>query len=114
VDVAEVVNAGAAVLEQRMEGQGANRTKFAEHQTSGQPNKLIHVLVNLLQNSLDALRKKFEGEKPTIWIQGRVERRAGAHRHPRQRPGIEQKNIWTRFLTRFSPPRTWARAWGWA
>ena len=35
---------------------------------------MIHVLTNLLQNSLDALRKKtFDGEKPTIWIEGRVE-----------------------------------------
>jgi len=38
-------------------------------------NKLIHVLVNLIQNSIDALReKKFEeGVKPTIWIEGRTE-----------------------------------------
>ena len=36
-------------------------------------NKLIHVLVNLLQNSIDALaEKEFEGERPTIWIEGRV------------------------------------------
>jgi signal transduction histidine kinase len=38
-------------------------------------NKLIHVLVNLLQNSIDALaEKKFaDGEKPTIWIEGRTQ-----------------------------------------
>ena len=36
-------------------------------------NKLIHVLVNLLQNAIDALReKKFaEGEKPQIWLSGK-------------------------------------------
>ena len=36
---------------------------------------MIHVLVNLLQNSIDALaEKKFDGdERPTIWIEGRVE-----------------------------------------
>jgi C4-dicarboxylate-specific signal transduction histidine kinase len=34
-------------------------------------NTLVHVLVNLLQNSLDALgAKKFEGEEPCIIIQG--------------------------------------------
>ena len=38
-------------------------------------NKLIHVLVNLMQNAIDALREKqFAGdEKPQIWIQGRME-----------------------------------------
>jgi two-component system sensor histidine kinase PhcS len=35
-------------------------------------NKLIHVLTNLVQNSLDALRRKtFDGEQPTIRIEGR-------------------------------------------
>lgn len=34
-------------------------------------NKMIQVLVNLLQNSLDALKSKpFKGEKPTIWLEG--------------------------------------------
>src|SRR4029077_3604313 len=33
----------------------------------------IQVLINLLQNSLDALKgKTFESEKPTIWIEGSV------------------------------------------
>jgi signal transduction histidine kinase len=38
-------------------------------------NKLIHVLVNLMQNAIDALREKqfAAGEKPEIWIEGRVE-----------------------------------------
>jgi two-component system sensor histidine kinase PhcS len=36
-------------------------------------NKLIHVLTNLVQNSLDAFpRKTFNGEQPTIWIEGRA------------------------------------------
>ncbi len=37
-------------------------------------NKLIHVLVNLLQNAIDALREKQfpPGEKPEIWIEGKV------------------------------------------
>jgi two-component system sensor histidine kinase PhcS len=35
---------------------------------------LIHVLVNLLQNSLDAMKtKSFENEPPTIGIEGRLE-----------------------------------------
>jgi two-component system sensor histidine kinase PhcS len=38
-------------------------------------NKLIHVMVNLLQNSVDAIRSKTypPGEKPTIWVEGRME-----------------------------------------
>ena len=36
-------------------------------------NKLIHVLVNLMQNAIDALREKSfpAGESPQIWIEGR-------------------------------------------
>ncbi len=40
----------------------------------GNRNKLLQVFVNLLQNSLDAVRRKqFVDEKPAIWIEGRVE-----------------------------------------
>lgn len=36
----------------------------------GNKNGLIHVFVNMIQNALDALRKKrFEREEPTIWIE---------------------------------------------
>ncbi|MGC9941218.1 MAG: ATP-binding protein, partial [Verrucomicrobiota bacterium] len=37
-------------------------------------NKLIHVLVNLLQNAIDALREKqfADGEKPQIWLSGKT------------------------------------------
>src|SRR5262249_51405595 len=50
--------------------------KLVEHQAIwANKNKLIHVLTNLLQNSLDALRKKnfVPEEKPAIAIQGRIE-----------------------------------------
>jgi two-component system sensor histidine kinase PhcS len=38
-------------------------------------NKLIHMMVNIIQNSLDAIKAKTftNGEKPAIWIEGRVE-----------------------------------------
>jgi two-component system sensor histidine kinase PhcS len=37
-------------------------------------NKLIQVLVNFVQNSVDALAgKSFTDEQPTIWIEGRIE-----------------------------------------
>jgi two-component system sensor histidine kinase PhcS len=48
---------------------------LAEHQTIwANKNKLIHLLVNLLQNSLDALKSKtFVNEQPAIWLEGRLE-----------------------------------------
>ncbi len=52
-------------IETRIEPQ---QTIFANQ------NKLVHVLVNLLQNSLDALKtKSFHGEEPAIHITGRME-----------------------------------------
>jgi len=49
--------------------------KITEDQTIwANKNKLIQVLVNLLQNSMDALKgKTFENEKPCISIESRLE-----------------------------------------
>jgi two-component system sensor histidine kinase PhcS len=50
--------------------------KLPEHQTIwANKSKLIQVLVNLLQNSIDAMKdKKFENDgKPSILIEGRLE-----------------------------------------
>lgn len=54
-------------------------------------NKLIQVAVNLLQNSIDALKEKeFSGsEKPTIWIEGRVEQGKSLLVFRDNGPGIE-------------------------
>ena len=45
----------------------------AEQQLWANHNKLIHVLVNLMQNAIDALHEKSfpAGESPQIWIEGR-------------------------------------------
>ena len=45
-----------------------------EHQTVwANKNMLVHVLLNLLQNSLDAMQaKSFANEQPTIWIEGKL------------------------------------------
>ena len=57
-------------------------------------NKLIHVLVNLLQNSLDAMReKKFENETPAISIQGRMEGDRSLVLIRDNGPGIERKHL---------------------
>jgi signal transduction histidine kinase len=76
VDVVDAVSASLRFLA----GEWKDTVQIEQHLPSDQiiwanRNKLIHILVNLIQNSIDALReKKFdEGEKPTIVIEGRVE-----------------------------------------
>jgi signal transduction histidine kinase len=75
VEVPEVVAAALRFLSNEWKDKVRIERKLAEHQSVwANKNKLIHVLVNLLQNSLDALKtKSFAGEQPTIWIEGRLE-----------------------------------------
>src|SRR5881396_121856 len=75
VEVAEVVTSALRFLSNEWKDSVRIEQKLAEHQTVwANKNKLIHVLVNLLQNSLDAFKgKAFENEKATIWIEGRLE-----------------------------------------
>jgi len=75
VEVAEVVGAALRFLSSEWRDKVRIEQNLAEHQTVwANRNKMVHILVNLLQNSLDALRhKQFAGEQPTIWIEGRVE-----------------------------------------
>jgi two-component system sensor histidine kinase PhcS len=56
-------------------------------------NKLIHVLVNLMQNAIDALHEKqfAGGEKPEIWIRGRVEQDRSIITIRDNGPGIDPK-----------------------
>jgi signal transduction histidine kinase len=58
-------------------------------------NKLIHVLVNLMQNAIDALEeKKFaDGETPQIWIEGRMEGARSVILVRDNGPGIDQKIV---------------------
>jgi signal transduction histidine kinase len=75
VELTEVLAAALRFLSNEWKSKVQIEQKLVEHQTVwANKNKLIHVLTNLLQNSLDALKSKsFENEKPTIWIEGRVE-----------------------------------------
>jgi signal transduction histidine kinase len=75
VEIAEIVETALRFLSNEWKDKVRIVRNLPEHQTVwGNKNKLIHVLVNLLQNSLDALgQKQFNGEMPTIWIEGRVE-----------------------------------------
>lgn len=74
VEVADVVAAALRFLSNEWKNRvEIVRTVAPEQTVWGNKNKLIHVLVNLLQNSLDALKdKSFSGDKPTIWIEGRT------------------------------------------
>ena len=74
VDVADTVGASLRFLA----GEWKDKVNIEQNLPSDQiiwanRNKLIHVFVNLLQNSIDALQEKTfaDGEKPTIWIEGR-------------------------------------------
>jgi signal transduction histidine kinase len=95
VDVAEVVNTSLRFLA----GEWRDKMKVEQKIVPGQTvlanrNKLIHVLVNLLQNSLDAMRTKtFDNETPTIWIQGRTEDERGFVVIRDNGPGIERKHL---------------------
>ena len=75
VNVTEAVNTSLRFLAGEWKDKVRIEQKLPEGQTVlANRNKLVHVLVNLLQNSLDAMRdKKFENEKPTILIEGRTE-----------------------------------------
>jgi two-component system sensor histidine kinase PhcS len=75
VEVAEVVASALRFLSNEWRDKVQIDQQIARHQTIwANKNKLIHLVTNLLQNSLDALMtKSFQGEKPAIRIEGRVE-----------------------------------------
>jgi two-component system sensor histidine kinase PhcS len=75
VEVAEVIASALRFLSNEWKDKVQIDQQIAGHQTIwANKNKLIHLAMNLLQNSLDALMtKSFQGEKPTIRIEGRVE-----------------------------------------
>jgi two-component system sensor histidine kinase PhcS len=76
VPVTEVVTPALRFLSNEWRDRVQIEEKFAEDQTIfANKNRVIQVIVNLLQNSLDALKMKSfpPDEKPTIWIEGRVE-----------------------------------------
>jgi len=75
VELAEVVTSALRFLSNEWKDRVRVEQNLTEHQSVwANKNKLIHVLVNLLQNAMDALKgKSFENETPTIWIESRVE-----------------------------------------
>lgn len=75
VELAEVAATALRFLSNEWKDKVRIEQNLPEHQTVwANKNQLIHVLVNLMQNSLDALKaKSFTNEQPTIWIEGRLE-----------------------------------------
>ena len=75
VEVSEVVAMALRFLSNEWKDKVHLHRQLAEHQTIwANKNKLIQVLVNLLQNSLYALQhKSFENEQPSIWLTGQLQ-----------------------------------------
>ena len=75
VEVAEVVASALRFFSNECKDKIQVNQQIAGHQTIwANKNKLIHLVTNLLQNSIDALKTKaFRDEKPTIRIEGRIE-----------------------------------------
>jgi two-component system, sensor histidine kinase PhcS len=72
VEVSDVVTSALRFLSNEVKDRVGIEQKVAEGLlVHANKNKLIHVFVNLLQNSLDALKSKpFDnGVRPTIWIE---------------------------------------------
>jgi two-component system, sensor histidine kinase PhcS len=96
VPVAEVITPALRFLSNEWKDTVQIEQKLAERQTIwANKNKLIQVMVNILQNSLDALKMKSfpVGEKPTIWIEGRVENGQSILTIRDNGAGIEAKNL---------------------
>jgi two-component system sensor histidine kinase PhcS len=96
VEVAEVVGASLRFLAGEWKGVVDIEQNLApEQMVWANRSKLIHVLVNLLQNSIDALgEKQFpEGEGATIWIETRTEGERGLILVRDNGMGIDPKNL---------------------
>jgi len=95
VEVSEAVTSALRFLSNEWKDKVHIEQKLLERQTvRANKTKLIHVLTNLLQNSLDAMREKsFNGEQPTIWIEGRVENGASIVTVRDNGPGIKSEHL---------------------
>jgi signal transduction histidine kinase len=96
VQVDEVVRSALRFLSGEWKDKVQIDRQIAEHQTLlANKNKLIHVLVNLLQNSLDALGSKqfANGETPTISIMGRVQNGSSILTVRDNGPGIQNEHL---------------------
>lgn len=95
VPVATVVGSALRFLSAEWQGKVNLQQRLLQHQTIwANQNKLHHVIVNLLQNSLDALKsKKFHDETPTIRIESCVENGWSRLIIHDNGPGIEARHL---------------------
>jgi two-component system sensor histidine kinase PhcS len=96
VPAAEVVTAALRFVSHESRDKVVIQTNLADGLTVwGDKNKLIQVLVNLLQNSFDALATKTyaNGEQPTITITGRAEDGRSLLSVRDNGPGIAPENL---------------------
>jgi two-component system, sensor histidine kinase PhcS len=95
VPVAEVISAAMRFLNNEQRDQVVFKQDLTpDLKIWANKNKLIHILANLLQNSLDALKTKtFTDEKPTIRIEGRIENGASILSVRDNGPGIAAAHL---------------------
>jgi two-component system sensor histidine kinase PhcS len=95
VEVAEVVSSALRFLSNEWKDRVEIQQSIPEHQAIwANKNKLIHVVVNLLQNSLDAIKhKNYADEKPTVRIEGRVEENRSLLSVRDNASGIDAKHL---------------------
>ena len=95
VPVADVIRVALRFFSGDLQGQVEVRKDIPDDQTvCVNRNKLIQVIGNLLQNSVDALKlKKFDGAHPVISIQGRLENGRSKIILRDNGPGIEKDKI---------------------
>ena len=95
VEVAELVTASLRFLSHEIKNKVRVEQRIAEHQSIwANKNRMINVMVNLLQNGIDAIKRKaYDGEEPTLTIEGRVENGHSLIVVRDNGEGIEQSNL---------------------
>jgi len=95
VEVAEIVSSALRFLSNEWKDKVQIEQSLTEHQTIwANKSKLIQVLVNLLQNSMDAMKTKvYENEKSTIRIEGLIENNKSILRVRDNGSGIDSKHL---------------------
>ena len=95
VPVTEVVGSALRFLSGEWRGKVHIELRLPEKQTVfANQSKLHHIIVNLLQNSLDALKSRpLPGHTPTIRIEGRVENGWSRLIIHDNGPGIEREHL---------------------
>jgi signal transduction histidine kinase len=75
VEVADLISSSLRFLSHEIKEKIKLEEKFTENQTIwANKNKMINVVVNLVQNAIDAVKgKDYGGDLPAILIEGRVE-----------------------------------------